>query len=65
MMGKLFRGYLDNPRSGVAEVARTIGVEVADLVAVRVVSHHMRLLGVLGHLADADWLVLVDFDDTK
>ena len=31
----------------------------------RVVSHHMRLLGVLYRTTSEDWLVLVDYDDTK
>lgn len=34
-------------------------------MAVRLVSHHMRLLGVLKRDANEDWLILVDIDDTK
>jgi hypothetical protein len=34
------------------------------LLAVRLVSHHLRLLGVLWRGADKDTLVLVDYDDT-
>ena len=33
--------------------------------AVRLVSHHMRLLGILYRDPDEDWLILVDYDDTK
>ena len=38
--------------------------KVADIES-RLVSHHMRLLGVLSSSATEDWLVLVDYDDTK
>jgi hypothetical protein len=32
---------------------------------VRLVSHHLRLLGVLARKDDADWLVLVDCDRSE
>jgi len=32
---------------------------------VRLVSHHMRLLGVLRRTDTGDWLVLVDLDVTR
>ena len=56
--------YLDHPRSGVDDVAATLGAPREQLLAARVVSHHMRLLGVLWRGPSADWLVLVDFDDS-
>ena len=65
MMKKLFERYLDRPERGAAEVAGALGVELPDLLPVRLVSHHMRLLGVLAQQADRDTLVLVDYDDTR
>lgn len=65
MMSLLFAGYLDKPRSGAEAVAATLGVPLAELEPVRLVSHHMRLLGVVSRQEDGDWLVLVDYDDTK
>jgi hypothetical protein len=65
MMRKLYDGYLDRPGSGVEEVAEALGCRVAELLPVRLVSHHMRLLGVLRRTPEADWLVLVDYDATR
>jgi hypothetical protein len=65
MMRKIFDRYLDKPDSGVDSIINELDVEAAELLAVRVVSHHMRLLGILHRRAPEDWLVLVDYDDTK
>lgn len=65
MMHKLFDRFLDNPGSGAAELAAALGVPLADLLPVRLVSHHMRLLGVLARGEAADWLVLVDCDRSE
>jgi hypothetical protein len=62
MMRKLFDKFLDRPASGARELAETLGVAMPDLLPVRLVSHHMRLLGVLAQKDDADWLVLIDCD---
>jgi hypothetical protein len=35
------------------------------LLPVRLVSHHMRLLGVLAHKDGADWLIIVDCDRSE
>lgn len=64
MMHKIFGRYLDHDDSGVQEVAEALGTTPEQLVAVRLVSHHMRLLGVLLRRGLEDWLVLVDYDDT-
>ncbi len=40
-------------------------INKSDLIPVRLVSHHLRLLGVLKHDEKSDTLVLVDYDDTK
>ena len=62
MMRKLFDRFLDKPGSGAEELAAIVGVSLTELLPVRLVSHHMRLLGVLARKNDADWLVLVDCD---
>lgn len=65
MMRKIYEQYLDKPDSGCQTVAARLGLPVGQLTAVRLVSHHLRLLGVLGQVNDDYWLVLVDYDDTK
>jgi hypothetical protein len=65
MMKKIFDRYLDLPGSGAGDVAGDLGVEVEDLIPVRLVSHHLRLIGVLCRSSDDDILVLVDYDDNK
>ena len=65
MMAKLFDRFLDKPSSGAEELATALRVPLAELRPVRLVSHHMRLLGVLAQKDDADWLVLVDCDRSE
>lgn len=65
MMRKIFDCYLDKPESGCEDVAEKLGIPVENLLAVRLVSHHLRLLGVFHRAETEDWLVLVDYDDTK
>lgn len=65
MMRKLFDQYLDKPTSGAEDVARALGTTINELTPVRLVSHHLRLLGVLHRAGHEDWVVLVDYDDTK
>ncbi|MBT3374043.1 MAG: hypothetical protein HN976_27880 [Lentisphaerae bacterium] len=65
MMKKLFDRFLDKPDSGCEDLAGELGTEVKALQPVRIVSHHMRLLGVLHRRAGEDIVALVDFDNTK
>ena len=62
MMRKIFDRFLDDPASGVEDVAAALGVRVEDLIAVRLVSHQLRLVGVLHRSEAVDRLVLVDVD---
>lgn len=62
MMKKLFDNFLDQPKSGVMEIATALDIEPSALLPVRVVSHHLRLLGVLYRAETEDWLILVDCD---
>jgi hypothetical protein len=65
MMRKLFDRFLDKPDSSAEELVEALAVPLAELLPVRLVSHHMRLLGILARKEDADWLVLVDCDRSK
>jgi hypothetical protein len=65
MMRKLFDHYLDKEDSGAAAVAAALQVPLAEMLPVRLVSHHLRLLGVLARKDDGDWLVLVDCDRSE
>ena len=65
MMRKIFNRFLDKPGSGAEELAAALSVSLAELLPVRLVSHHLRLLGVLARKDDADWLVLVDCDKSE
>jgi hypothetical protein len=65
MMRKIFDKFLDKPDSGVDEIASALRYEKEKFLAARLVSHHLRLLGVIARKKEADWLILIDFDDTK
>lgn len=62
MTRKVYARFLDRDDSGAAEVAAYLDAPLGELQPVRLVSHHLRLLGVLHRKPTADWLVLVDFD---
>jgi hypothetical protein len=65
MMRKIFDQFLDKPGAGSEAIAEALAAAMGDLKAVRLVSHHLRLLGLLRISDDGDSLVLVDYDDTK
>jgi len=65
MMKKLFDHFLDKHGSGAEEIAAELGAPLSSLLPVRLVSHHLRLLGVLDCRENSDTLILVDYDDTK
>jgi len=65
MMRKMFDQYLDKEGSGAESLAAAMGTTLDQLKPVRLVSHHMRLLGVLWQAPEADWLILVDYDLPK
>ena len=62
MSRKIYGRFLDRPESGAAEVAEYLESSLDQLQAIRVVSHHLRLLGVLHRGASVDRLVIVDLD---
>lgn len=65
MMRKLFDRFLDKSGSGAEGLAAAVGVPLSELLPVRLVSHHLRLLGVIARRNDADWLILVDCDRSE
>ena len=65
MIRKLFSGFLEHPGGYAEQVVAALGTSVEKLLPVRLVSHHLRLLGVLARKEDADWLVLVDCDRSR
>ena len=65
MMKKLFDKFLDKPDPLVAELEQILGESADKWVAARLVSHHMRLLGVISVSAGVPHMVLVDYDNEK
>ena len=65
MMHKMFDKFIDMPGSEADAIAEGLGVPLSKLAPARLVSHHMRLLGLLHVGAEEDTLVLVDYDDSK
>jgi len=65
MMKKLFDHFLDHPAGEASQLAEALGATLPTLLPVRLVSHHMRLLGVLARKENEDWLVLVDCDRSE
>lgn len=62
MTRKLYTKFLDRADSGAAELAAWLAAPLAQLQPVRLVSHHLRLLGVLHRGESTDRLALVDLD---
>lgn len=65
MMRKLFDQFIDRRDPLVVQLAEELDSPVESWLAVRLVSHHMRLLGILVRRDSMDQLVLVDYDDQK
>ena len=64
-MKKIFDRFLDKRDSGAEELVDALGSDLDRIIPVRLVSHHMRLLGILHRSEAVDTLVLVDYDATK
>jgi hypothetical protein len=65
MMKKIFDRFLDKPQSEANAIAQGLNTPLSELLPVRLVSHHMRLLGLLWQREEEDTLILVDYDNTK
>ena len=59
MMKKIFDRFIDHPKSEAKEIAAELGSSLQELIPVRLVSHHMRLLGLLKSSATEDFVVLL------
>lgn len=64
MQRKIFDQFIDKPNSGFEELCQFLKCQKEEVIAVRVVHHHMRLLGILQHNPNTGLsrVVLVDFD---
>lgn len=62
MMTKLFDQFLGKDSSLAEDFARAQSVALEDCLPVRLVSHHLRLLGLLARKRRRDVLLLVDCD---
>jgi hypothetical protein len=65
MQKKIFDQFIDNENSDFNQIVNRMNFSSDDINAVRIVSHHMRLLGIHQRIDGIDKIVLVDFDDTK
>ena len=65
MQKKIFDQFIDKSRSKFKEIMWWLDWDEKNVQAVRVVSHHMRLLGVMHFNKKEYELVLVDWDNTK
>ena len=65
MIRELHDRFLNDPEGAAQEVGDGLGTSTGNLLAVRVVSHHMRLLGVLKLGTTKSVLVLIGVDRTK
>lgn len=65
MMRKMFDRHIDKRNRGFLKVAEELQQDPEDLRPVRLVSHHLRLLGLLATDSEFDHLVLVDCDCSK
>ncbi len=65
MMKKLFGGFIDKPDPLIPLLVGALGAPVEEWIPVRLVSHHLRLLGVLSQGRSGALLALVDQDSDK
>lgn len=65
MQKKIFDQFIDKETADFKAIVAALQLHPAELKAVRVVSHHLRLLGILEVRKTENILVLVDYDDEK
>jgi hypothetical protein len=65
MQRKIFDQCIDKPGSAFMNYCDQFNVNPNNVLAVRVVSHHMRLLGILLKNDKTNTIVLVNYDNTK
>ena len=64
MMKKIFN-FLDKPDPLVAKIGKHFDSSVENWIPVRLVSHNLRLLGIILNTKKGAQLVLVDYDKDK
>lgn len=62
MQRRIFDRFIDNPNSDYVAITDELNIDSDQIVAVRVVSHHMRIVGIYHRGENEDVLVLVDVD---
>lgn len=65
MIKKIYDRFLDKGDNKADMIVKYLGVSKSDLYGVRIVSHHLRLLGVLSRNIQNDTIVLIDYDNSK
>ncbi|MEI7492599.1 MAG: hypothetical protein WCK92_14455 [Bacteroidota bacterium] len=65
MQHKIFDRLIDNPDSKLKFYLRSLGLPITNTIAIRIVSHHLRLLGILVEKDSIYNLVLLDCDNEK
>ncbi len=65
MQKKIFNQFIDKENSGIEQILNELNIPKTEINAVRIVSHHMRLLGIHYEKDNQDIIILVDYDNTK
>ena len=65
MQTKIFNKFIDSPNSKFLDYAKAFPFTPEETRAIRIVSHHMRLLGLLFQKNEEYCILLVDYDNTK
>lgn len=65
MQTKIYDRFIDNESSAFESIVERLSLDKRMIKGVRVVSHHLRLLGILDRKINEDVIVLVDFDNEK
>ncbi|MEZ5427736.1 MAG: hypothetical protein R2747_15815 [Pyrinomonadaceae bacterium] len=65
MIKKLFNKFLNKPDKLIPFIEKYFNTTIDQFIPVRLVSHHMRLLGLLFIDGNKQNLILVDFDNEK
>ena len=65
MQKKIYDKFIDKENSDFQAIVNELNMSENAVKGVRVVSHHMRLLGILEIREDEDLIVFIDFDKEK
>lgn len=65
MQRRIFDQFINNPASDFIAITKELDLSTAHIKAVRVVSHHMRIVGIYHTGVETDTLALVDVDTKR